>query len=115
MRKIAMAAAAALLAAGWAPTQAAGVNGDAAAGKAKADQVCAACHQAAGEGNAELGYPKLAGQWDTYLVRALKDYRSGARQNAIMNGLAAALTDQEIDDLATYYSSMPDGLKTLAH
>lgn len=80
--------------------------GDPAAGKDKASQICAACHKAAGEGDPSLGYPALAGQYASYLSRALRDYRSGARKNAIMNGLAQPLGDQEIDDLAAYYAAL---------
>lgn len=100
---------------GQSPLTSAGEGGDPAAGKAKADQLCTACHKPNGEGVAEQGFPKLAGQWDSYIVRALRDYRSGARKNAIMSGLAAALTDEEIANLAAFYSQQPDGLKTLAH
>jgi cytochrome c553 len=51
---------------------------DIAAGKQKAEQVCAACHGANGI-SATGDFPKLAGQYNLYLVRALKDYKSGAR------------------------------------
>ena len=60
--------------------------GDAEAGKAKS-QTCAACHGA--DGNAENPiYPIIAGQYRDYLAQALRDYRSGARNNAIMRGFA---------------------------
>lgn len=114
MRTISKTALAALLlsasTAGWAAG-----GGDAAAGQAQAEQLCQACHMEGGVGNAELGYPMLAGQWDTYLIRALKDYRSGARNNAVMGGLAAGLSDEQIEDLAAYYSQLPAGVRTLAH
>ena len=51
-------------------------------------------------------YPVLAGQYEDYLLRALTDYKSGARKNAIMAGMAAALTKEEIANLAAYYSSV---------
>ena len=84
--------------------------GDAAAGKEKS-AVCAACH---GEGgHSEIPFnPTLAGQYADYIIRALKDYKSGDRQNAIMAGMAAPLTEQDMEDLAAYFSSQ-DGLKTL--
>jgi cytochrome c553 len=78
-------------------------NGSAAAGKAKAVP-CAACH---GNGNKTLDgtYPKLAGQYPDYLQKALGEYRSGKRKNAIMGGQAKALSDQDIADLSAYCGS----------
>lgn len=82
--------------------------GDAAAGKAKS-AACAACHGA--DGNSPTpAFPKLAGQNDDYLVHALKAYRDKSRVNAIMNGQAANLSDQDIADLAAYFASQ-SGLK----
>ncbi len=80
---------------------------DAEQGKAKAQQVCVACHGMDGVGIDET-YPILAGQYADYLERALMDYRSGARKNAIMAGFAATLTDQDIANLALYYSTLPE-------
>lgn len=77
--------------------------GDAAAGKQKS-QACAACHGPDGNSPSAL-YPHLAGQYETYLLRALKDYKSGARKNAIMAGMVAALSEQDLEDLAAYYAS----------
>jgi len=77
--------------------------GDAAAGKEKA-KVCAACHGETGISPAP-DFPKLAGQYDTYLVRALNDYKSGARKNPIMAGQVANLKREDIADLAAYFSS----------
>jgi len=86
-------------------------GGDAEAGKA-ASTACAACHGA--DGNSTItANPKLAGQYESYIVQALKAYRSGARQNAIMAGYAAALTDQQIADLAAYFSSQESDLQTV--
>ena len=45
-------------------------------------------------------YPKLAGQYPDYLAKALRDYKSGARKNPIMAGMAAGLTQKDIDDVA---------------
>ena len=76
------------------------------AGQAKAKEVCQACHQM--DGNSPVpDFPKLAGQHRDYLAKALRDYKSGARKNAIMSGFAAPLTTQDIDNLAAYYSSQP--------
>lgn len=64
---------------------------------------CAACHGADGN-SAAADYPKLAGQHATYLASTLKAYREGSRANAIMAGMAAALSDENITDLAAYYA-----------
>lgn len=78
---------------------------DPAAGKAKAAQ-CAACHGA--NGMAVLpDAPNLAGQTEIYLVKALKDYRSGARKHEQMSVMAKGLSDKDIDNLAAYYNRMP--------
>jgi cytochrome c553 len=75
----------------------------------KAGQTCVACH-----GNDGIGilpeYPNLAGQHADYLEHALRAYRGGQRKNAVMGGMAAALTDQDIKELAKYYSSQRPGL-----
>ena len=65
---------------------------------------CAACHGT--DGNSPAGdWPKLAGQHASYIVKQLQDYKSGARENAIMAGMAAALSEQDMQDLAAYFSS----------
>jgi cytochrome c553 len=77
-----------------------------AAGKAKADEVCAACHGA--DGNSPTpDFPRLAGQHRDYLAKALRDYKSAQRKNAIMEGFAAALTKDDIENLAAYYAAQP--------
>jgi cytochrome c553 len=84
--------------------------GDAAVGKAKA-ATCTACH---GEGGAKplMGiYPILAGQHADYLAKALNDYKTGARKDPVMAGMAAALSAQDIADLAAFFADQP-GLKT---
>jgi cytochrome c553 len=78
-------------------------KGDANAGKGKST-VCAACHGA--DGNSPTSaFPKLAGQNDDYLANALKAYKNKTRTNAIMNGQAAGLSDQDIADLSAFYAS----------
>ena len=78
-------------------------KGDAVAGQEKSS-VCAACHGA--DGNSQIpSNPRLAGQYADYIVQALKDYKSGDRQNAIMNGIAAGLSEEDMHDLAAYFSS----------
>ncbi len=78
--------------------------GDAAAGKAKA-AVCAGCHGATGVSVNPM-YPNIAGQHAQYLAQSLHDYKSGARNNATMKAMVAALSDEDIDNLAAYYSGM---------
>ena len=79
---------------------------DLAAGKAKVTEVCAACHGADGN-SASADFPKLAGQHPDYLAKALRDYGSGARKNPIMQGFAAGLTKQDIENVAAYYAAQP--------
>jgi cytochrome c553 len=79
---------------------------DLAAGKSKATEVCAACHGADGNSSSQ-DFPKLGGQYPDYLAKALRDYKSGSRKNAIMAGFAKPLSPADIDNLAAYYSSQP--------
>jgi cytochrome c553 len=83
--------------------------GDAAAGKAKA-QICTVCHGPMGLGQMPNA-PNLAGQPEGYLIEQLKHFRNGKRQNEVMAVIAKNLTDSEIDDLATWFSSIQIGLK----
>lgn len=83
------------------------IAGDPVAGKAKAEQVCVTCHGLDGVG-IDSTYPVLAGQYADYLEKALKDYRSGARKNAIMAGFSATLTDEDIANVAAYYSQLKE-------
>jgi len=82
---------------------AAGAAGDAAAGKSKS-AVCAACHGADGN-SANAMWPKLAGQHATYLVKQLKDFKSGARKDPMLAPMAKPLSDQDMENLAAYYAS----------
>jgi cytochrome c553 len=75
----------------------------------KASQTCVACHGIDGIGILPE-YPNLAGQHADYIEVALKAYRSGQRKNAVMGGMAAALTDPDIRELAKYYSSQRPSL-----
>ncbi|MFT3792367.1 MAG: cytochrome c [Rudaea sp.] len=74
---------------------------------------CAACHGADGNASTAL-YPRLAGQYHDYLARALHEYKSGERKNPIMAGMAAPLSDAEIDALSHYYAEMPTKLDDLS-
>ena len=76
------------------------------AGAAKAKEVCQACHGM--DGNSTVpDYPKLGGQRPDYLAKALRDYKSGARKNAIMAGFAGTLSAADIENIAAYYSAQP--------
>lgn len=101
MKKIIMATALYLALGVTAPAMAAG---DAAAGKGKA-AVCAACHGADGNSPANT-FPKLAGQGEAYLVKQLIEFKDETRANAIMAPMVAALSEQDMADLAAYYSSV---------
>jgi cytochrome c553 len=86
------------------PSQA--VEGDAAAGKEK-NAMCQGCHGIAGFRTAYpevYSVPKIGGQNAVYLMNALKAYRAGDRSNTTMMAIAAGLSDQDIADLAAYYS-----------
>lgn len=79
--------------------------GDIAAGRAKADAVCAVCHGPNGL-SMQPNAPHLAGQPEIYLVEQLKNYRSGKRSHEVMSVIAKPLTDAEIDNLAAWYAAM---------
>jgi cytochrome c553 len=78
--------------------------GDAAAGKAKAAS-CAGCHGANGISNNPM-WPNLAGQQSGYLVKSLKAFRDGARDDPMMGPMAKPLSDEDIENIAAYYSSL---------
>lgn len=86
---------------------AAAVNASAAdveAGKKKAAEVCAACHGP--DGNSQTAdFPRIAGQHADYLRKAMRDYKSGARKDPVMTGFVNALTPQDIENLAAYFST----------
>lgn len=75
-------------------------------------QACQACHGREGNTVPDDQTPRLAGQYEDYLVHALKAYRSGDREHAVMASFASDLSDQDISDLAAWYASQ-EGLKTL--
>lgn len=85
-------------------------SGDAEAGKEKS-QVCAACHGPNGESPTDM-YPHLAGQHEKYLLKQLKDFKRASetggeegRNNPIMMGQVASLSEQDMADLAAFYAS----------
>ena len=80
----------------------AAAGGDATAGQAKS-AICAACHGM--DGNSVVpNWPKLAGQHEKYLLRQANLIKSGARQVPEMMGIVPGLSDQDIQDLAAYFS-----------
>ena len=93
---------------------AANAAGDADAGKTKA-AMCAACHGPDGNAGIDPQYPRLAGQYRDYIVKALHEYKAGDRKNPIMAGFAGTLSDADIEDLAAYFSSLPDSKLTDLH
>lgn len=99
MRKLLITTLALLTLGAVAPSMAAG---DASAGKGKAG-LCATCHGADGNSPSDM-FPKLAGQGEPYLVKQLQEFKSGVRNNAVMAPMVAALSDQDIADLAAYYA-----------
>ncbi|MDP2828489.1 MAG: c-type cytochrome [Sulfuricellaceae bacterium] len=76
---------------------------DAAKAATTATEVCAGCHGADGNSIAP-NFPKLAGQQKVYLLRELKDYKSGKRVSEIMAPLMATLSDDDLPHLAAYYA-----------
>jgi cytochrome c553 len=74
-------------------------------GKAKAEAQCNVCHGANGMSQIPNA-PHLAGQPEIYLVEQLKHYRSGKRANEVMGVLAKPLSDDDIANLAAWYSSI---------
>ncbi len=74
---------------------------------------CAACHGPDGN-STNAQYPRLAGQYHDYLQRALQEYKSGERKNAIMAGFVATLSNADMDALARYYAAMPGKLDDLS-
>ena len=87
---------------GKAPQEHPAHTGNIDAGKTKS-ATCAACHGV--DGNSVVpAQPKLAGQGEKYLVKQLQNFKSGERDNAIMMGMAAALSEEDMRDIAAYYS-----------
>jgi cytochrome c553 len=98
---------AALLAAPLMPTfaaaPAAAAKPDLVAGEARFTAQCAACHGADGNSGSPAN-PKLAGQHPEYLAKQLQEYKSGKRANAIMQGMAAGLSDADMRNIAAWLS-----------
>ncbi len=81
------------------------------AARAKVKEVCAACHGQDGN-STDPANPRLAGQYADYLAKALRDYKSGARKNAIMAAFATTLTPKDIENLSAYFAAQTPLLAT---
>jgi len=112
MTRLFLLAAAAILAlpgAASAQTPAPTPAGDSAAGAQKIE-MCIGCHGIVGWRTAfpeVYKVPKIGGQHEAYIVRALQAYRAGERSHPSMKAIAASLTDQDMADLAAYYALTP--------
>ena len=80
-------------------------GGDLDAGRARS-AVCAGCHGVAGV-TTNPAWPNLAGQNYKYLVKRLKDFRDGEREDEVMSAMAKPLSDRDVENLATYFASLP--------
>jgi len=78
--------------------------GDAAAG-AKKTTTCVACHGKEGISIAPT-YPNLACQKEQYLIKAIKAYQSGARNEPMMKPMVASLSDADVENVAAYFSTL---------
>ncbi|MDE2578060.1 MAG: cytochrome c [Hyphomicrobiales bacterium] len=81
--------------------------GDIAAGKLKA-RACQTCHGMDGLSKIPEA-PNLAGQVESYLAKALDEFRKGVRKNDMMSLVAPGLSDADVANLAAYYASLPPG------
>jgi cytochrome c553 len=88
--------------------------GDADRGQQKS-QVCQACHGPDGNGVGDPQYPVIAGQYTDYLTHAMNAYKTGERSNVVMQGFMQTLNDQDIEDLAAFYSRQASKLHDLSH
>ncbi|MEE9397527.1 MAG: c-type cytochrome [Methylococcales bacterium] len=84
------------------------ITGNPKAGKKKAAS-CAGCHGGKGVGS-DKNYPHLAGQYESYLVHAINQYKSGKRKSPIMTGMVSSLTEEDILDIAAFYANQKKGL-----
>jgi len=89
------------------PFATAAAAGDAAAGKIKAEP-CMGCHAIEGYANAYPNYhvPRVGGQEPDYIVAALKAYAAGNRDHKTMQAQAATLSEQDMEDIAAYFTGM---------
>lgn len=84
------------------------ITGDPKRGK-KLSEKCAGCHGEDGLSPAPQ-FPILANQYESYLIKAMKDYQTGARKKPIMQGMVQGLSEEDLRDIAAWYASRPRGL-----
>lgn len=84
--------------------------GDLQKGRAKIEAVCQTCHGVDGQGTT-AGVPNLSGQKEDYIIIQLKAFRSSQRQHAQMSIIAQMLSDEDIDNVAAWYSSIKVSLE----
>lgn len=87
-----------------AATPAPAAKPDLAKGQATSTQVCAACHASDGSRGSPAN-PILAGQHPEYLVKQLSEFKTGKRDNPVMKGMAATLSDEDMKNVAAFYAS----------
>lgn len=80
-------------------------GGSAERGAARAKRVCAVCHGADGNTPWRAEYPRIGGQHEDYIYKALRAYKSGLRKDEIMGGQVAHLSRRDMRDLAAYFSA----------
>jgi cytochrome c553 len=93
------------LACSFAAQNRAEAQGDAKAGRAKAESVCAVCHGVDGLSKIPEA-PNLAGQNENYLIEQITAFKSGERKNEMMSVVVQDLSDADIENLAAYYSAI---------
>jgi cytochrome c553 len=81
---------------------------------AETGQACVDCHGPGGNAPIDPTYPKLGGQYHDYIAHSLQMYRAGDRENALMGAQAKALSDQQISDVAAYFSTQPSHLRDMS-
>jgi cytochrome c553 len=82
---------------------------------AQVAQQCAACHGGHGEGSADMGTPRIAGQSQAYLQRQLEAYANGARKNAVMAEIAKALSAEQRKEVAAHYAQLTAPTRPASH
>jgi cytochrome c553 len=87
--------------------------GDAKAGRAKAESICAVCHGVDGLAKIQEA-PNLAGQSESYLTEQIAAFKSGERKNEMMSVVVQDLSDADIENLAAYYSAIEISVKAPA-
>jgi len=78
-------------------------SGNPVAGKEKS-RLCQGCHGVDGNSTDEL-IPKLSGQYESYILKQLRNYQAGVRSHEIMNAMAAAMNDDELADISAYFAN----------